>query len=231
MPTLELSFGGIVEPGSYEPGFGVWGALKLNGVLGGQASITLQKLGEYGFEPVTDFGTLNYTPGDEDEHGVLNFGYVDQDLENLWGVDDTGIRYKAKFVIEYTFPDGTTGVLESPVFEQYGGGFAHYANSSELWYDAENQQVVAEVALDLSLVEPENVSIKTTSANFDCWTSLPAPSLSSSYYAGDGTYRMVFVIPLETLTPGEYWCDIGLRYSNGTGPLWEQELFIICNLD
>ena len=229
-PTIGLRLGDLVEPGGYEPGFGVWAELKLNDLLGGHAVITMYKLGPGGWEPVTEFGTVEYAPGDEDEYGVFYFGYYDMELDALWGVETEGRRYKAKFVVDYTYSDGTTGTLESPVFEQYGGSFARYANVPELRYDPEQQLLIAEIIVDLSLAEPERISIIKTSAEYDCWTSLTAPTLRSAYYAGDGSYRMVFALPLETLTPGEYWCDIGLRYYNGTGPEWEVELFVICNL-
>lgn len=227
-PVLELTLGMFSE--GYAPGYGVSCLVRLNGLLGGQAKITLQKLGPDGFKPIEEFGTLTYSAGDEDEHGTLEFAFYDSELDALWGVDDEGRRYKAKFVIDYVYPDGTTGVLESPVFEQYGGGFGHYANSPAIVYDAENHLLVAEVELDLSLVEPEYVSVIASSSYFDVWTSLPQPTLRSSGYAPDGSYRMVFALPLETLTAGEYSYDIALRFSNGVGPVWEQELYVYCNL-
>ena len=140
-------------------------------------------------------------------------------------MDDVGRRYKAKFVISYIYPDGATGTMESPVFEQYGGGFAHYANSPAITYDAENKQLVAEVVIDLSLVEPENVAVIAGSATHE-WSSIGTPTLSRVYTAGDGSLRWVFTVPLEELSPGEYSFDIGLRYYNGMSPRWEQELFV-----
>ena len=223
-PTLSLFFGGWVEPGAYEPGCGVACDLQLNDLLGGQAFITMQKLGSGGWETDTDFGTLEYNASVADDHGILEFAYKDPELSALWGVDDVGRRYKAKFVISYIYPDGVTGTLESPVFEQYGGGFAHYANSPAITYDAENKQLVAEVVIDLSLVEPENVAVIAGSATHE-WSSIGTPTLSRVYTAGDGSLRWVFTVPLEELSPGEYSFDIGLRYYNGMGPRWEQELF------
>jgi hypothetical protein len=224
-PTLSLFFGGWVEPGAYEPGCGVACDLQLNDLLGGQAFITMQKLGSGGWETDTDFGTLEYNASVADDHGILKFAYKDPELSALWGVDDVGRRYKAKFVISYIYPDGVTGTLESPVFEQYGGGFAHYANSPAITYDAENKQLVAEVVIDLSLVEPENVAVIAGSATHE-WSSIGTPTLSRVYTAGDGSLRWVFTVPLEELSPGEYSFDIGLRYYNGMGPRWEQELFV-----
>ncbi len=230
-PTMHLHFGSGVES-SFEPGFGVGADLQLNDLLGGHATVTMYKLVSGSWVKIADFGTVEYNAGDEDEYGVFSFNFYDPELTALWGVNDEGRRYKAKFVVEYTYPDGESGVLESEVFEQYGGGFAHYANTPELRYDAENNVVIAEIALDLSLVESGNVSVTTTSAAFDCWTSLSPPTLTSTYTAGDGTYRMVFTISLGdfSFTPGDYWCTIVPCYSNGMGPLWEQELFVICNL-
>ena len=126
--------------------------------------------------------------------------------------------------------NGTTGVLESAVFEQYGGSFAHYVNSPEIWYDAENKLLKAEIVLDLSLAEPENVSLIAGGAYFNTWTNLGMPTRSEVYTAGDGSLRWVFSVPLEEFTPGEYWYDLGLRYYNGLGPRWEVELFVVCEL-
>ena len=223
-PTLSLDLGKWVEPGAYEPGYGVSCDLKLNDLLGGQAFITLQKLGSGGWETVADFGTLEYNASVEDDHGIVNFAYYDPELDALWGVDDVGRRYKAKFVISYIYPDGATGTMESPVFEQYGGGFAHYANSPAITYDAENKQLVAELVIDLSLVEPENVIVIAGSATRE-WSYIGTPTVSRVYTAGDGTLRWVFTVPLEEFSPGQYSFDVGLRYYNGTGPRWEQEVF------
>ena len=228
-PTLSLDLGKWVEPGAYEPGYGVSCDLKLNDLLGGQAFITLQKLGSGGWETVADFGTLEYNASVEDDHGILNFAYYDPELDALWGVDDVGRRYKAKFVISYIYPDGTTGTMESPVFEQYGGGFAHYANSPAITYDAENKQLVAELVIDLSLVEPEKVTVIAGSATRE-WSNIGTPHLSRVYTAGDGTLRWVFTVPLEEFSPGQYSFDVGLRYYNGTGPRWEQEVFAYHNI-
>jgi hypothetical protein len=223
-PTLSLYLGGTVEPGAFEPGCGVECDIKLNDLLGGQAFITMQKLVSGSWETIADFGTLEYAAGDEDEYGVFGFGYLDPELDALWGVDDEGRRYKAKFVIYYVYPDGTTGTMESQVFEQYGGGFAHYANSPAISYDAENKQLVAEIVLDLSLVEPENVTVISGIATHE-WSSIGTPTLSRVYTAGDGTLRWVFTVPLEEFVPGQYSFEVGLRYYNGMGPRWEQEVF------
>lgn len=223
-PTLSLFLGGWVEPGAYEPGCGVSCDLKLNDLLGGQAFITMQKLGSGGWETDAGFGNLEYSAGDEDEYGVFGFSYYDPELDALWGEDYVGRRYKAKFVISYVYPDGVTGTMESPVFEQYGGGFAHYANSPAITYDAENKQLVAEVVIDLSLVEPENVTVIAGSARYES-SYIGKPTVSRVYTAGDGTLRWVFTVPLEEFSPGQYYFDIGLRYYNGMGPNWEQEVF------
>ena len=132
-------------------------------------------------------------------------------------------------MISYIYPDGATGTMESPVFEQYGGGFAHYANSPAITYDAENKQLVAELVIDLSLVEPENVTVIAGSATRE-WSNIGTPHLSRVYTAGDGTLRWVFTVPLEEFSPGQYSFDVGLRYYNGTGPRWEQEVFIYHNI-
>ena len=231
-PTFSLYLGGFVEPGAYEPGCGVSCDIKLNSLLGGQAFITMQKLGSGGWETDTVFGTLEYSAGDEDEHGILNFFYVDPELDDLWGNDYVGRRYKARFVIDYIYPDGNTGRLESAVFEQYGGGFAHYVNSPPISYDAENKLLTAEIAIDLSLVEPENITVITTKAHYAGSLLSERPSLRSSFMGSDGMLHQIYAVPLEDFVPGgEYWYDIGLRYYNGTGPRWEQEVFTYCNVD
>lgn len=230
-PTMSMMFGGVVEPGSYEPGFGVNVDIKLNDLLGGKATVTMLKAGSSGFEPYAAFGSFSYAAGEEDEAGTVSFFFADDTLYDLWMNDADGRRYQAKFVMEYQYPDGSKGSLESPVFEQYGGMFARYVNSPEIRYDAESKVLTAEVALDLSLVEAENVTVLSTAAYFDTWTNLGSPSLVSSYMPGDGTCHMMFALPLETYSPGEYWYDIGLRFYNGLGPAWEQELFAVCYLD
>ena len=149
----------------------------------------------------------------------------DQYLEDLTANDSEGDRYKAKIVVEYTYADGTKGSLESAEFEQYGGRFVSSANDPPFYYDEENKCLVMELAVNLSLVEMENISIKSTSARFDTWTNLEPPALAESHAGDDGTYRMIFKVPLETLEPGTYSMDVQLVFYNGKGPRWENEVY------
>ena len=70
-----------------------------------------------------------------------------------------------------------------------------------------------------------NISITSTSARRDTWTNLDAPTLADCYAAGDGTYRMIFKVPLETLEPGSYSVDVQLTFYNGKGPRWKNEVY------
>ena len=152
---------------------------------------------------------------------------MDPELDALWGSETEGRRYTARIVVEYTCPDGTTGRLESPPFIQCGGTYARFANSPAARYDAENKLLVVEVALDLSLVEAENVSFLEGGVfSYVTWDYLDPLTLSSSYAAPDGSWRLVFTTPMETLVPGDYYTYVELHYDIGYGPVWEVDHLI-----
>ena len=220
-PTLEVGLYGTEG----DPGYGAVGILTLNDLEGGTAFFRLlRKTGSSFSEVSGEHGAANCSPGDEAD-GKYSAWLFDQYLADISDADVEGRRYTAKIVVEYTYADGTKGSLESAVFEQYGGRFVSIANDPPFYYDAENKCLMMELAVDLSLVEMENVSIKGTSARSDTWTHLEPPALAESYEAGDGTCRMIFKVPLETLGPGTYSMDLELTFYNGKGPRWENEVY------
>ena len=220
-PTLEVDLSGTEG----DPGYGALGILTLNDLEGGTAVFRLLFRGYGGFLPIYgDYAELTCVPGDE-TGGKYYAWMFDQYLEDLTANDSEGDRYKAKIVVEYTYADGTKGSLESAEFEQYGGRFVACANDPPFYYDEENKCLVMELAVNLSLVGMENISIKSTSARFDTWTNLEPPALAESHAGDDGTYRMIFKVPLETLEPGTYSMDVQLVFYNGKGPRWENEVY------
>ena len=223
-------------------GNGVWVRVKLNDLQGGHAKITMYKIGPDGDTPVkctydgAEFYTsIEYDAGDEDENGEFWASFGDADFYD-WDMDsEQGVRYKAKLVVEYTYPDGVSGKWESRVFNQCCGKFARYAKDPAVWYDAENKCLTAEVAIDMSLVEVDSLTIVKTSARWyeveDISTWLEEPKLTSSYDGKDGTWRMIFTVPLEEFKPGEYTFDVQLLYDPGAEPLWLTEMFADLNLE
>ena len=220
-PTLEIDLSGTEG----DPGYGALGILTLNDLEGGTAVFRLLCWGYGGFLPIySDCAELTCVPGDE-TGGKYYAWLYDPYLEDLSANDSEGARDKSKIVVEYTYADGTKGSLESAEFEQYGGRFVSSANDPPFCYDEENKCLVMELAVNLSLVEMENISITSTSARRDTWTNLDVPTLADCYAAGDGTYRMIFKVPLETLEPGSYSMDVQLTCYNGKGPRWKNEVY------
>ena len=215
-PEIELNLNALEDM----TGNGFEVKLTLNELEGGSASAWLYKKDGDSFVPV-ESSRRNYPPTDPDEvnGGIWTTILTDNDLQSL-GNDDPGQRYTAKVVVAYTYPDSTEETLESNTFEQYGGSFARFTNSPEYAIDPATNTLSFEVAIDLSLVEIENLKDQF-SYLFQNLSELTPPTLSSSYDAGDGTYRMVYSIPLDTLGAGKYDAGAGFMYcNNDAGPHW-----------
>ncbi|MBQ1508798.1 MAG: hypothetical protein IIZ47_05190, partial [Erysipelotrichaceae bacterium] len=225
-PVMDLGFDFIEG----DVGFGVSAKLTPNCMKGGEAVVTLYRLGADGYEPVEgEEAKYVYKAEDEEEDGTVTAFIIDESLYDHIGSDDP-VRYTAKLVLEYTCPDGTTGTLESREFEQYAGNFARFVNDPAFAYDTETQSLVAEIAIDLSMVDLEHLSILETSC-WRGWDEIGAPALTDSYDGGDGTWRMVFALPLETLQPEDYMFDVQFLYRNGDNPSWVTECFDYRYLD
>ena len=221
-PEIELNLNALEDM----TGNGFEVKLKLNELEGGSASAWLYKKDGDSFVPV-ESSRRNYPLEASDEvsevsEGIWTTILLDNDLQSL-GNDDPGQRYTAKVVVEYTYPDSTGETLESNTFEQYGGSFARFTNNPEYAIDPATNILSFEVAIDLSLVEIENLEDQF-SYLFQNLSELTPPTLSNSYDAGDGTYRMVYSIPLDTLSAGKYDAGVGFMYcNNDAGPHWECE--------
>ena len=221
-PEIELNLNALEDM----TGNGFEVKLKLNELEGGSASAWLYKKDGDSFVPV-ESSRRKYPLEASDEvsevsEGIWTTILLDNDLQSL-GNDDPGQRYTAKVVVEYTYPDSTGETLESNTFEQYGGSFARFTNNPEYAIDPATNTLSFEVAIDLSLVEIENLEDQF-SYLFQNLSELTPPTLSSSYDAGDGTYRMVYSIPLDTLSAGKYDAGVGFMYcNNDAGPHWECE--------
>ena len=226
-PTLELTLNGAEGA----PGYGVVGVLTLNDLEGGTAVFQLLRLGPDGFEPVSgEYGMQSCGPENEYE-GRYSVSLFDQDLADLSYAEAQGRRDTAKIVVSYTYPNGTEGSLESEEFEQCGGTYALPADDPPFYYDAENGCLVFEVSLDLSLVDPDAVSVIGTDASLDAETYLTPPSLADAYAGGDGTYRMIFTVPLESLEPGTYSIDVLLQFNSPMCSPWRNEIYVNCYLE
>lgn len=221
-PEIELNLNALEDM----TGNGFEVKLKLNELEGGSASAWLYKKDGDSFVPV-ESSRRKYPLEASDEvsevsEGIWTTILLDNDLQSL-GNDDPGQRYTAKVVVEYTYPDSTGETLESNTFEQYGGSFARFTNNPEYAIDPATNTLSFEVAIDLSLVEIENLEDQF-SYLFQNLSELTPPTLSNSYDAGDGTYRMVYSIPLDTLSAGKYDAGVGFMYcNNDAGPHWECE--------
>ena len=221
-PTLAVELSGMEGA----PGFGVLGVLTLNDLEGGSADFYLLRQGDYGFETVYgDYGTASCGPGDVHDGRYIVMLY-DQGLYDLASGGAEGRRDTVKLVVFYTYADGTTGTLESEVFEQCGGRYAKAANDPPFWYDEENKRLVLEVSLNLALVDPEAVSVVSTEATLDSATSLTAPTLAEAHPGDDGSYRMIFTVPLDSLEPGTYSIDIMLQFDNPKCSPWRNEIYV-----
>ena len=218
-PEIELNLNALEDM----TGNGFEVELTLNELEGGSASVCLYRKDGDSFVPV-ESSRRNYPPVDPDEvyDGVWTTILTDDDLLSL-GNADPGQRYTAKVVVTYTYPDSAEETLESNTFEQYGGSFARFTNSPAYDIDPATNTLSFEVAFDLSLVEIEHLEDKS-SYLIQNVSLLSPPTLSNSYDAGDGTYHMVYSIPLDTLGPGEYDAGIDFMYcNNDAGPHWRCE--------
>ena len=221
-PTLDVQLTGTEG----EPGFSVTGVLTLNDLEGGTAVFRLLRLGEYGYEPVAgDYAEIPCGPGDIDDGKFIAY-LCDQDLYDLSSSETEGRRDKAKIIVNYTYVDGTTGFLESDVFEQCAGRYAFAANDPPFHYDEENKCLVLEVSLDLSLVDYDGITIVGTDARRDTTTHLALPTLAEHHPGEDGTYRMIFTVPLDSLEPGTYSIDVLLQFNNPKCSPWRNEIYV-----
>lgn len=218
-PEIELNLNALEDM----TGNGFEVKLKLNELEGGSASAWLYKKDGDSFVPV-ESSRRNYPLEASDEvsevsEGIWTTILLDNDLQSL-GNDDPGQRYTAKVVVEYTYPDSTGETLESNTFEQYGGSFARFTNNPEYAIDPATNILSFEVAIDLSLVEIDNLEDKS-SYLIQNETELMSPPTLSNSYTEDGTYHMVYSLPLDTLGPGEYKAGVSFMYcNNDAGPHW-----------
>ena len=114
---------------------------------------------------------------------------------------------------------------------QHRSSYPKLSPTSEISEEAREEKVDRLLKKkNLSLVEMENISIKSTSARFGTWTDLEPPALAESHAGDDGTCRMIFKVPLETLEPGSYSMDVHLVFYNGNGPRWENEVYATIDL-
>ena len=105
------------------------------------------------------------------------------------------------------------------------------ADDPPLYYDEGSGCLVLEVSLDLSLVDAEAVSVIGTAASLDAETDLTPPSLADAYPGGDGTYRMIFTVPLDSLEPGTYSIDVLLQSNSPMCSPWRNEIYVNCYLE
>ena len=221
-PTLSVELTGTEG----EPGFSVVGVLTLNDLEGGTAVFHLLRLGKDGFEPVAgEHGVVSCGPGDIHE-GRYSAWLFDQDLYDLSYSKTEGRRDTAKIVVDYTYADGTTGTLESENFEQCAGRYSAVSNDPPFYYDGENSCLVLEVSLNLALVEYDAVSVINTDARLDTTTHLALPTLAEAHPGDDGTYRMIFTVPLDSLVPGTYSIEVMLNFDNPKCSPWCNEIFV-----
>ncbi len=208
-PTLSLEF----DDEEGYPGNGITGALKLNDLQGGHATITLYRKNGGSFVPASgEYSKEEYSSASEVYDGSYYFGLEDSYLTD----SGAAVRCVEKVVVEYSYPDGTTGRLESPEFNQYAGDYAAFATTPPFSYDPESKSFIAEIALDLSLVDTGGISVDYSHVFDEYWNDLGAMTLSSS--STDG--RLVFTMPYEGFSPGNYSVDIMLIYYSGYGPKW-----------
>ncbi len=229
-PLIDLDFDlieGLV-------GFGVYTTVTLNDVLDGEMTLTMYKKGPLGYEPA-DCDSYTYSKDDAYDGQVSGFFYEDQMYEYLHNGETE--RYTAKIVAEYTYADGTSGRVESPEFEQYAGEFAKFSpvtNGSDIpkiYYDRENQQFVAEVTIDPSVVDIENMLVLSTSfKHHGSWETVVTSNddgelrPASDFKFGENT--LVFTYPMEGFeVGGTYIFDAQLIYYTGYGPHWLTECY------
>ena len=132
------------------------------------------------------------------------------------------VKYNAKIVVDYTYPDGTTGTLESQEFDQASGRFAQVTSVN---IGASNAMLTAEVSVNLAFVDMAHLTYEVSAAyseadGYTNWTDFPTPQLVSSEALGDGTQRMVFQVQLTNPASGLYHFTFYPYYDRGRGPVW-----------
>lgn len=202
-------------------GFGVMVYLTLNDLKGGTATITMYNQQNGAWVPVGgNSGSRTYDgSGDDDVFGDY---FYDESLYDRMDTDNP-VKYNSKIVVDYTYPDGTTGSLESSVFEQCAGNFAKVQSVS---ITASNARLTAEFTVDLSLVDMAHVSYfafayYSQADGYTDYTELDTPQLVSSE-AGNGVQRMVFEVQLTNMPEGVYNLAVEFTYNGGRGPEWRQ---------
>lgn len=202
-------------------GFGVMMHLTLNDLKGGNATATLYRQQNGAWVPVGGGnGSMTYDGTDTEDvfsrylYDVSMYDYFDS---------DSPVKYNAKIVVDYTYPDGTTGTLESGTFLQCAG---NYAKLTALNIAASNAMLTAEVSVNLSMVDMAHLTCNAfasyVSADFSDSYNLSDPQLVSSDAAGDGTQRMVFQLQLTNPPAGTYYFNVEFLYNSGNGPKWLQ---------
>ena len=201
-------------------GFGVMVYLTLNDLKGGNATITMYNQQNGAWVPVGgSSGTRTYDgTGDDDVFGDY---FYNESLYDYQGSDSV-IKQNSKIIVNYTYPDGTTGTLESQEFDQAAGNFAR---ATSVRIADSNATLIAEVSINLSVVDMAHLTFDTyayysEADGYTNWTELPTPQLVSSEAAGDGTQRLVYQVQLTNLASGIYYFDLYAYYNGGRGPIW-----------
>ena len=201
-------------------GFGVMMNLTLNDLEGGSATATLYRQQNGAWVAVGGGnGSANYDgTGYENVFGAYLY---DESLYAYQGSDSV-VKHNSKIIVNYTYPDGTTGTLESQEFDQAAGNFARVTS---LRIADSNATLIAEVSINLSVVDMAHLTFDTYAYSSDAdgytnWTELPTPQLVSSEAAADGTQRLVYQVQLTNLATGIYYFDLYAYYDGGRGPIW-----------
>ena len=194
--------------------------LTLNDLEGGSATATLYRQ-QNGAWIAVGGGNGSATYDGTGYENVFGAYLYDESMYDYMD-SDTPVKRNSKIIVSYTYPDGTTGTLESQEFDQAAGRFAQVTS---FYIDASNAMLTAEVSVNLAFVDMAHLTYEVSAAyseadGYTNWTDFPTPQLVSSEALGDGTQRMVFQVQLTNPASGLYYFNFYPSYNSGRGPVW-----------
>ena len=205
----------------------VFFTVELNDLEGGSATARLYRKTSSGWEALSGAGTSATKTFAEGEDYWDNNDFGSSDL--MWYSPprngDIGAKDTVKLVIEYTYPDGTTGTLESDPLPFHSGDFAEpdWDFGNEGWeYLYTNNNLIFDVIIRDDLVTPGSVSVQRTELwDDDSSTEISATPTVTTNQGSDGKTHMVFTYHFsEVLHEGNFYFWALLCYPEDSANNW-----------
>lgn len=185
--------------------------LDLHDLKGGTATATLYSDESGDFASTGE--TVTYVPDDQDE-------WMSDDLYYFLDRGTaSGAVANIKIVIDYTYPDGGSGRIESPEMFVYSGTFVT-ASGANVTNTADGSILTLTFTIDSNLVDLSAIDLnnayysvfRVIDDDNEEYVPLPAPTVEQN---GD-TVSYIFVLT-DVLPPGQYKYDIALYYDDWEG--------------